>query len=144
MNKPDLAVATFKQGCSCSQAVFSAYAADYGVDRVLALRLAAGFGGGMGRMGEVCGALTGAFLALGLEHGAIAAEDHQAKEKTHERVRELARRFKERHGALRCRELTGCDLSTPEGYELAKQQGVFRTLCPQLVHDAAAMLGEVL
>jgi C_GCAxxG_C_C family probable redox protein len=144
MNKPDLAVATFKQGYSCSQAVLSAYAPDYGVEHVLALRLGAGFGGGMGRMGEVCGALTGAFMVLGLKHGAIAAEDHQAREKTHQRVRELARRFKERHGALRCRELTGCDLSTPEGYEHARQQGVFRTLCPQLVHDAAAVLGEVL
>jgi len=144
MSKADVAVAAFKEGYSCSQAVLSAYAADFGIERVLALRLAAGFGGGMGRMGEVCGALTGAFMVLGLKHGAIAANDHQAKEKTHERVRELARRFKARHGSLRCRELTGCDLSTPEGYELAKQQGVFSRLCPQLVQDAAALLGEAL
>lgn len=72
MDRVDTAVSRFKQGCSRSQAVFSTYAEALEVDRITALKAASGFGGGMGRMAETCGAVTGAFMALGLAYGAGA------------------------------------------------------------------------
>jgi len=85
------------------------------------LKLASGFGGGMGRLAETCGAVTGAFMAMGLKFGAATAE-REAREPIYARVRELAARFKACHGSLICRDLLGCDLSTPEGFALAQEK----------------------
>jgi C_GCAxxG_C_C family probable redox protein len=117
------------------------YAEPLGMDTETALKLAAGFGGGMGRMGHACGAVTGAFMALGLKYGGL---DPKAKEKTYELVREFASRFKDRHGSLNCNDLLACDISTPEGRERIKQQRLHSTLCPQFVRDAAEILEELL
>ena len=135
------AVARFDDGYSCAQAVFSAYAEKLGMDRQTALKVSAGFGGGMGRMGETCGAITGAFMALGLKYG---GPDSESKDKTYELVRELADRFRARHGSLECRELLGCDVSTPEGRQRAKEQGLHSTVCTQIVRDAAEILEGLL
>lgn len=69
MNQSERAVACFKEGFSCSQAVFSTFAPQLGLECELALKVAGLFGGGMGRLGEVCGAVTGALMALGLKYG---------------------------------------------------------------------------
>jgi len=141
MSSVEDAVARFGDGYSCSQALFSAYAEKLGMDRETALKVSAGFGGGMGRMAGTSGALTGAFMALGLKYG---GPDSKSKDKTYELVRELADRFRARHGSLECRELLGCDLSTPEGRKRAKQQRLHSTVCPQIVRDAAEILEGLL
>jgi len=144
MDKADLAVATFKEGFSCSQAVFSACSASLGLDRELALKIAGAFGGGMGRMGETCGAVTGAFMAIGLKYGKAQAKDDQAREKTYELVREFVKRFKARRGSIVCKELLGYDISTPEGAKIVREQKISANLCPQLVRDAVEILDEIL
>jgi C_GCAxxG_C_C family probable redox protein len=144
MDRVELAVSLFQKGFSCSQALLAAYGDYFGLDREVALRIAAGFGGGMGRMAKTCGAVTGAFMLIGLKHGGIAAEDRQAKAKTHEVVREFARRFLESHGFLSCRELLGCDISTPEGSKTVKEKRLNATICPNLVKSAAQILEEVI
>jgi len=116
----------------------------FGVDIETALKIAAGFGAGMGRMGGTCGVLTGAFMVIGLKYGKTKAEDDQAKEKTYELVREFAKRFKSRNGTIVCNELLGCDLGTPEGMKLAKEKGAIGTLCPKFVQDAVEILEEML
>src|SRR5271157_2593387 len=121
-NATETAVACFKQGFSCSQAILSTFGEQFGLDQKTALKLAAGFGGGMGRMAGTCGAVTGAFMVLGLKYGAVSPDDRQAKELTYERVRMFAARFKERNGSLECRELLGCDISTPEGLQVFKDK----------------------
>ena len=141
MSSVEDAVTRFDDGYSCAQAVFSAYAEKLGMDRQTALKVSAGFGGGMGRMAGTCGALTGAFMALGLKYG---GPDSESKDKTYELVRELADRFRARHGSLECRELLGCDLSTPEGRERAKEQGLHSSVCTQIVRDAAEILEGLL
>ena len=75
MSRVEQAVSCFQGGFNCSQAVLSTYAQDFGLDREAALKLAAGFGGGMGRMAGTCGAVTGAFMVLGLKHGPTEAGD---------------------------------------------------------------------
>jgi C_GCAxxG_C_C family probable redox protein len=144
MNKVETALACFSERFACSQAVLSAFAADFGLDRDTALRLAGGFGGGMGRMGEVCGAVTGAFMVLGLKYGQAQAEDIAAKEKSYAMVREFANRFKSRNGSIHCRELMGCDLSTPEGMQYALDHKLFITTCVDMVRSATEILESML
>ena len=139
----DEAEAIFRQTFNCCQAVIAAYAEQHGLDRDTALKLATGFGGGVSHMGKMCGAVTGAVMVLGLRHGRCRVEDVAAKQKTMDMVRQFARRFRQRHGALDCRQLLGCDLNKPEEFEWAKKQGLFATRCPKLVRDAVAILEEL-
>ncbi len=144
MGYADEAAATFDGGFNCAQAVLSAFAGEMGLERELALRIAGGLGGGMGRLGEVCGAVAGAVLVIGLRHGKHRPEDDAAREETYRRVQELAAAFRARYGALRCRDLLGCDLTTPEGRQRAHDEGLTRTLCPQLVRDVAEVVAGLL
>jgi C_GCAxxG_C_C family probable redox protein len=144
MNRPAVAVAAFKEGYSCSQAILVAHAEALGLPRQTALRIASGFGGGMGRLAETCGAVTGSVMVLGLRYGGVAAADREAKEQTYARVQEFVSRFQARCGATTCRKLLGCDISTPEGLQQAQDQGLTVTLCPQFVLAAAEVLEELL
>ena len=96
----------------------------------------------MGRMASICGAVTGAFLVLGLQHGA-ATPDREAKEAIYSRIREFADRFQGRDGSLACRELLGFDISDPDGLRQARESGLFTSVCPKLVQDACEILEEI-
>lgn len=144
MKKADKASLCFKEGFNCSQAVFSTYAVGMGLDRNTALKVSQAFGGGMAQMGETCGAVTGAFMVIGLKYGRTRADDNEAKEKTYELVKEFTQKFRARNGTIICRELLRCDLSTPEGQRIAKDKELFSTVCPGFVKDAVDILEEVL
>ncbi len=144
MTKSEQAKEIFNGGYSCSQAVFSTFCEELGLKKENALKIAGAFGGGMGHIGETCGAVTGAFLVIGLKHGKIRADDNEAKAKTYELVQQFAKKFKEKHGSLHCNELVGFDLSTEEGLEKARNENKFKTVCPFLVEDAAAIIDELL
>jgi C_GCAxxG_C_C family probable redox protein len=144
MSKPDQAVCLFRQGFSCSQAVAAAFAEDFGLDKEIALRLSQPFGGGIARRADWCGALTGAFLIIGLKHGRFRAEDAAARDKTYALVQDLIARFTARHGEVKCRDLLGCDLGTPEGRKRVDEMKLHQTVCEGLVRDAAALLEELL
>jgi C_GCAxxG_C_C family probable redox protein len=144
VKKADISKSLFGEGFNCAQAVFAAFAPEIGLDKDRALKIASGFGGGMGRMGEVCGAVAGAFMAIGLEHGISTVDEESSREKTYDLVREFSARFAALHGSIICRDLIGCDISSPEGRQKAQNQGVFREICPRLVHDAARILAEIL
>ena len=144
MNSVGRAVSCFEENFSCSQAVLSAYGPQFGLDREMALKVAGAFGGGMGCLGETCGAVTGAFMVIGLKHGKTRAEDEQAKERAYRLVQEFTHEFKSRNESIVCRELLGCDISTPEGMSAARQKGLFAVLCPKLVRDAAEILDQLL
>ncbi|MEI7670545.1 MAG: C-GCAxxG-C-C family protein [Deltaproteobacteria bacterium] len=142
--KIEAAVTCFREGFNCSQAILSVYGGDFGLPRETALRAAAALGAGMGRLGEVCGAVTGALIVIGLKHGHTTATDKETKEKNYTLARDFADRFRSRHGALCCRELLGCDLTTAEGVEEARQKRLFTERCPCFVRDAAEALEDVL
>lgn len=97
----------FLEGYNCSQAVFVAYADKYGIDKELALKLSASFGGGMGRMREVCGAVSGMAMVAGMETGQTKPKDSDAKKANYDMVQKLARRFQEEYGSIICKELLG-------------------------------------
>lgn len=137
----ETAALTFRQNFNCSQAVFSTFAPQFGLKKQAALKLASPFGGGVARQGELCGAVTGALLALGLAHG---ADTPAGKDEIYRLSQEFMRLFKEKHGTLLCRELLDCDTSTPEGWQKARETGKFTSICPILVQDAAGIVQTLL
>ncbi|MCX6151182.1 MAG: C-GCAxxG-C-C family protein [Ignavibacteriales bacterium] len=144
MGKSEIAIECFQNGFSCSQAVISTYCEELGLDKESALKIACAFGGGMGHIGETCGAVTGAFMVIGLKHGKIKVDDNEAKAKTYELVAEFAKRFKALNNSIHCFELIGFDLSTEEGLAQARESNRFKTVCPKLVKDAAEIVEELL
>lgn len=144
MSKAEEAEKQFKKGFSCAPAVLSAYSEQFGLEKELALRIACGFGGGIGRMGRTCGAVTGAVMVIGLKHGQANVADEESRRKTHKLVKEFVDRFTALHGSVECRELIGCDLSSPAGLKKARESGVFENKCHGFVYDAAHILEDVL
>jgi C_GCAxxG_C_C family probable redox protein len=144
MNRPERANQLFEQGMNCAQSVACTFAEDLDADRGLTLRLATGFGGGMGHTGGTCGALTGAFMALGLAFGMKEPADQAAKQKTYALVAEAAKRFREQTGATACPDLLGLDIGTPEGLQAARDRNLFKTRCPGYVKAAAGIVEELL
>lgn len=138
------AVSTFREGFNCAQAVFSAYSDRFGLERQTALKLSNGFGAGMGRNQEVCGALSGAVMLIGLKYGKVVPDDKQAQEKTYAEVRKLFEEFSKANGSILCKEILGCNISTPDGMQYALDKNLFRTTCVKCVQDAATLVGRVL
>jgi len=144
MNEVEKAVSCFKEGFMCSQAVLSAYSEGFGMDRETALKVSAAFGGGMGRMGEICGAVTGAFMVLGLKYGRTQLQDTRSHEKINRLVSEFCERFKFRNTSIVCRELLGVELGTPEGRKAFVDNKLRDKLCVKFVRDAAEIVEELL
>ncbi len=143
MNKIELALSCFDEGFSCSQAVVSAYANEFEMDKETALKISGAFGGGMAQMGETCGAVTGTLMVLGLKYGRINAKDFETKEKLYEAVKDFVEKFKLQNGTIVCRELLGYDISTQEGRDNATQQNLFKAICPKLVAFSVEYLEKV-
>ena len=142
--RPEQAVAIFAEGFNCSQAVFSTYGPLYGIDEQQALKIATGFGAGMARMEEVCGAVTGAIMAIGAKNGTADPTDRPSVGRTYQGVRRLAARFRELHGTLICRELLGgVDLNTEEGQKEFHGKDLKQKVCTVCVRDAAKILEEL-
>ena len=114
------------------------------MERTTALKVARAFGGGMGRLGETCGTVTGALMVIGLKYGRTEAGDEEAKERTYGLAKEFVHRFQCRNGSVVYRELLGCDISVPEERLRAQERGLFATRCPKFVQDAAEMVGQLL
>lgn len=144
MDKEERAVKIFKSGYNCAQAVLTAFCEDYGLNRETALKLAGGFGAGMGRMGEVCGAVTGSFMVLGLKEGQFRQGDKEAKEKTHGLIREFSRQFRDNYGSIKCRDLLGVDLNDPDQLKKATDNGLFHSVCSRYVEGATGILKTLL
>jgi len=144
MNKAEKAVALFKEGFSCSQAVFSAFSEDFGLDRNTSLKISQPFGGGMAHLGEACGAVTAAFMLIGLKYGRTKAYDLEARDRTYAKMRQFTDRFKALHCSIQCRCLLGLDLGTEEGMRLAREKNLFQTICVKYVQDAATIVEEFL
>lgn len=133
----------FEAGNNCAEAVLRTFAADTGLEEEV-VRLATGFGGGIGCSGDVCGALSGGVMALGMRFGRLDEHDDAAKERCYTAAAELRSRFREACGAVDCRDLTGLDLSTEAGRSEADQCGVHKTVCIQCVREAAQIVAVLL
>lgn len=137
------AVDMFNEGYSCSQAVVAAFGSPFGLGRETALKIAAGLGGGIGRTGNICGAVTGAILILGLKYGSTNPKDKNAKYAAYKKVQEFCEEFKTRAGSIVCHELLGFDFMSQDGALKAAQPGAFEH-CPGYVEIAAEILVSML
>ncbi|MFW6235784.1 MAG: C-GCAxxG-C-C family protein [Desulfovibrionales bacterium] len=133
----------FENGHNCSQSVLMAFAPRFGLDEEPACRLASGFGVGLST-GETCGAVSGAVMVLGLAFGGGGPGGIEAKRRTYRLTREFMTRFQACHGTVRCRDLLGCDPSTPEGGARAGEKFLFDTICAPLVTDVVAILEKMI
>ncbi|UCD22267.1 MAG: C_GCAxxG_C_C family protein [Chloroflexota bacterium] len=144
MSKAEEAKKQFEKGFHCAPAILSTYSEQFGLDKALALKIACGFGAGIGRMGRTCGAVTGALMVIGLKHGQVNLADQESSQRTYTLVREFINRFTTTHGSIECKELIGYDLSDSSELSLARDSGVFQKKCPGFVYDAACILEDVL
>ena len=147
MEKRERAAKYLEQGYGCAQAVLAVYAPDFGLEEKQALKLATGFGSGMGRMCEVCGALTGSFMVIGLKYGKSTTDGTRygtETETTYKLVAELANRFNEKNGSIHCRDLIGHDLMDPAERAKVVEKGLFKTTCRGCILDAVDLLEELL
>ena len=144
MNKKERATRLFAEGYVCSQAVLAVYAELFGLTYESAIKVASAFGGGLARKAEVCGAITGALMVIGLMHGSTDLEDSESKEKTYAISQELMRRFEEKLGSIKCRSLLGVDISNQEGLENARENKLFETVCPDYIRMSIEVLEELL
>lgn len=144
MDRVGKAVNCFKSGFLCSQAILSTYGKEFGLDATTAHKIACGFGAGMARLGSTCGAVSGACMVIGLKYGKCIASDNDSKERTYKAFQQFVDEFKERNKTTICTDLLGLHLGNPKDYKKAQDKGLFLTLCPKFVKDAAEILERIL
>jgi C_GCAxxG_C_C family probable redox protein len=129
----------FLEGYACSQAVLMAFADEIGLDMETAKKVSSTFGGGMGRMRKTCGALTGAFMVIGIKYGNTKPDDMETKLNSYDIVQELAKKFKAKHGTTNCAKLLK-KYTTPDAVE---NRNHHKIICSKLVKDATNMLEHI-
>ncbi len=135
----------FHAGCSCAQSVVAAWSDAFGLDEKTAMRVSCGLGAGVGRLREVCGAVSGMAILAGLKHGNDVPGDADAKALTYEVVQQMARVFHQRHGSLICRTLLGLDKAEGGSTPSARTSEYYaKRPCAALVATAAELVGRFL
>ena len=141
MTKSEIAKNYFMQGYNCAQAVFLAFTKDEGLNEETVLKIASSFGGGLGAQREVCGAVSGMCMALGLKRGYSEAKDYAAKQRHYLAVQEICGEFKKQNGSIVCRDLLGLDKNNlPLTSEERTGEYYKKRPCAELVAMAAEIL----
>jgi C_GCAxxG_C_C family probable redox protein len=133
-----------ERGFNCAVSVLSAFAGEFGWSAHQARQVAGAFGGGMGRSGGTCGAVTGALMVLGLAYAKTRADDDEARDRCYAEATAFLRAFEARCGSVACRTLLGHDVSTPDGYAAARDAGAFKIVCPAYLQAAVELLERAL
>ncbi|MFC2161815.1 C-GCAxxG-C-C family protein [Acidobacteriota bacterium] len=143
-NRVEEALSNMQKYGSCCTGVLATYSPDLGIEKDLAAGLGRGMAGGIGGLGHVCGAVSGAIMVIGLKTtDKNNINDMAAGFKTMETAKEFVSKFEEKHSTIKCRELIGHDISTPEGIESAMQANAYSN-CPKFVASAVTILDEIL
>ncbi len=143
MNHEEKALTYFSNNFNCSQAVFAAFAPDFGIDEDLALKLATELGSGA-RCGQLCGAVSGALMVLGLKYGNCNSDDKEGIKKAYNVAVEFNSRFCKRNKSVVCKELLGYDVSIPEHKKEIREKNLFTSICPKMVADATEIVEQLL
>ncbi|MGA2367906.1 MAG: C-GCAxxG-C-C family protein [Dehalococcoidia bacterium] len=144
MSKADSAEAVLTKGFNCSQAVVSTFAEEFGLDRTMAYRVAAAFGGGIGHLGEACGAVTGAVIVIGLKYGMTELDGVQSNKEAYKKVQQLVEQFRSRDGSHLCRELLGFDIDDRQARKEAFKKGIPQKVCTKAVRDAVEIVEDLI
>jgi C_GCAxxG_C_C family probable redox protein len=144
-SKSEEAVAMMVAGFNCAQSVLGVFCAELNFDREMAMKLATGFGAGMARRQEVCGAVTGGIMAIGLKHGRGPDNESPAAERTYFLVGKFMERFAAKHGSCLCRVLLdGCDLLSESGRKFYNENKLSEKICRPCVAEAVRILEDIL
>jgi len=133
------AVDLFLNGYNCAQSVLGAFCSENGLDVDIAFRLANGFGGGV-RCGEVCGAVSGAAMVIGLKCGFCGQGDFKQKGYCNKKTFDFIERFRNENGSIICRDLLDTDIRSPDDFNSPEAQVLFKTICPKMVAAAVRIL----
>ena len=142
VTKGETAKAYFYEGYNCSQCIVLTFCEEMGLEPSTALRLASSFGGGMGRLREVCGAVSGMFMVIGALFGYDDPKDPKAKSEHYHRVQELAARFTAEHGSIVCRTLLGGSPDSTPTPSPRTEAYYKKRPCPELIACAADLVAE--
>ena len=133
----------FRQGYNCAQSVFCAFADEVGMDFDTALKLSSSFGGGMGRLREVCGAVSAMFMIAGLKYGYTTPNNDTIKAEHYERIQKLAEEFKKKNKTIICRELLGLDVKQDSPIPEKRTEQYYKSRpCEKLVMEAAEIISN--
>ncbi len=141
---PKKARENFVSGSSCAQSVFGAFAEEFGIDPELAYKIASSFGGGIAHTGELCGAITGSLMALGMKYGQSRAMTQEEKNTIDAKAVEFMNRFKEKFGASKCKHLLGYNVGVPEDRAYCAEHGIQRKKCPDFIENASEILEDIM
>jgi C_GCAxxG_C_C family probable redox protein len=138
-----IAEETYHNGFNCAQSVLTAYSGKYHMDDKTAKMISCGFGGGCARQSLTCGAVTGAFMVIGLKYGKAEKEEVEARDITYKKVNEFSTKFKSMHNSINCGELLGIDLATEKGRAYFKENLFSEKKCSNFIKDACNILDEM-
>lgn len=143
MNRKEMAINYFYEGYNCTQALVLAFEDMFPLSREELLKMVSPFGGGMGRLREVCGSVSGMFFVLGTLYGYNDPKDKDAKANTYSKVQELAKTFEEKNGSIVCRELLGLNVKREEPIPEERTREYYKKRpCPELIGMAAEIIDE--
>lgn len=140
--KAEIAAELFDSGFNCSQSVLAVFCEQYGLAQDVALKLSCGLGGGV-RSGEICGAVSGAVLVIGLKYGQSVADDKDAKAECYSKTVEFMDAFRAKNKSVVCRQILGYDISIKEEYAQAESKNLFKTTCVEMIKSAVEILEEL-
>ncbi len=133
----------FCEGYNCAQSVFCAFSDDLGINFETALKLSSSFGGGMGRLREVCGAVSAMFMIAGLKYGYTSPDDDKIKAQHYARIQQLAEEFKKNNKSIICRELLGLDIQQDSPIPAKRTEQYYKARpCEQLVKEATYIISN--
>lgn len=145
MKRSEIAVAKFLGGYNCAQSVLYSFCDDLNIDKNLALKLSCGFGAGMGRKEEVCGAVSGGIMVIGMKYGRGENQDRTNTDQTYQKTRELMDKFNEKYDTYICRKLLeGCELTTSEGQKEFKEKDLLNKVCKHCVSYVVEILEDII
>jgi C_GCAxxG_C_C family probable redox protein len=144
MDKEDYAIDQFAKGYNCAQSVLTAFHDEIEMDEKDLLKIASGFGGGMGHLQLTCGAVTGAFIVISLIYGHTDVNEIEAKEKTYSKIREFEKKFKELNSTTGCRELLGADFNSEQGRMKIITENLHERVCHKAIKDAVSILRDLI
>ncbi len=144
-NFSEIAVSKFLDGYNCAQSVFYSFCEILKMDKNIALKISSGFGAGMGRKGEICGAVTGGIMVIGSKFGRGEKDDQSFSETTYRKTIELMDSFTRKYQTCLCRQLlNGCDLTTEEGRKQFKEKYFRNKICRGYVKSVVEIVEDLL
>lgn len=142
--KQKKAIISFRSGYNCAQSVLTAFSNELNLDSNTAQSISSGFGGGMGKLQETCGAVTGSFMVFGLYIGSKFPDNKEKKEKTNELIQRFNQKFSSLHQSTNCKTLLNADINTQEGQLFLKQNNSFEKVCEKCISDAITIVRELI